>query len=138
MNKLHALRKSKGVTLEQLSDETDISFSALSAYERGTRNPKINTIRTLAEYFGVSSDYLEGRYETEFDIENIGESIRKLRMANGISQTKLSNILNFKGRSTMSQYETNKRKPSMKDLNRILNYFGKQLKVVDIDDKEVN
>ena len=80
---------------------------------------------------------MEGRYETEFDIENIGESIRKLRMANGISQTKLSNILNFKGRSTMSQYETNKRKPSMKDLNRILNYFGKQLKVVDIDDKEI-
>ena len=94
MNKLHALRKAKGITLEQLSDETDISFSALSAYERGTRNPKINTIRTLAEYFGVSSDYLEGRYET------------------------------------------NKRKPSMKDLNRILNYFGKQLKVVDIDESE--
>lgn len=138
MNRLHALRKAKKVTLEQLSDETDISIASLSRYETGKRNPKISTIRTLAEYFEVSSDYLEGRYETEFDIENIGESIRKLRIANGISQTKLSNILNFKGRSTMSQYETNKRKPSMKDLNRILNYFGKQLKVVDIDDKEVN
>ena len=137
MNRLHALRKEKKVTLEQLSDETDISIASLSRYETGKRNPKISTIRTLAEYFEVSSDYLEGRYETEFDIENIGESIRKLRIANGISQTKLSNILNFKGRSTMSQYETNKRKPSMKDLNRILNYFGKQLKVVDIDDKEI-
>ena len=137
MNRLHALRKAKNVTLEQLSDETDISIASLSRYETGKRNPKISTIRTLAEYFEVSSDYLEGRYETEFDIENIGESIRKLRMANGISKTKLSNILNFKGRSTMSQYETNKRKPSMKNLNRILNYFGKQLKVVDIDDKEI-
>ena len=137
MNRLHALRKAKKVTLEQLSDETDISIASLSRYETGKRNPKISTIRTLAEYFEVSSDYLEGRYETEFDIENIGESIRKLRIANGISQTKLSNILNFKGRSTMSQYETNKRKPSMKDLNRILNYFGKQLKVVDIDDKKI-
>ena len=137
MNRLHALRKAKKVTLGQLSDETDISIASLSRYETGKRNPKISTIRTLAEYFEVSSDYLEGRYETEFDIENIGESIRKLRTANGISQTKLSNILNFKGRSTMSQYETNKRKPSMKDLNRILNYFGKQLKVVDIDDKEI-
>lgn len=63
MNKLHALRKARKVTLKQLSKDTDISFSALSAYERGTRNPKINTIRTLAEYFDVSSDYLEGRYK---------------------------------------------------------------------------
>lgn len=135
MNKLHALRKSRGVTLEQLSEDTDISFSALSAYERGTRNPKINTIRTLAEYFGVSSDYLEGRVNSEFDIENVGEIIRQLRKANKISQTKLSKIMNIDGNSTMSQYETNKRTPNIKELNRILNYFGKQLKVVDIDDK---
>lgn len=137
MNKLHALRKSRGVTLEQISDETDISVSSLSRYEKGERNPKINTIRTLAEYFGVSSDYLEGRVNSEFDIENVGEIIRQLRRANKISQTKLSKILNIGGNSTMSQYETNKRTPNIKELNRILNYFGKQLKVVDIDDKEI-
>lgn len=137
MNKLHALRKSRGVTLEQISDETDISVSSLSRYEKGERNPKINTIRTLAEYFGVSSDYLEGRVHSEFDIENVGEIIRQLRKANKISQTKLSKIMNIDGNSTMSQYETNKRTPNIKELNRILNYFGKQLKVVDIDDKEI-
>lgn len=137
MNKLHALRKSRGVTLEQISDETDISVSSLSRYEKGERNPKINTIRTLAEYFGVSSDYLEGRVNSEFDIENVGEIIRQLRRANKISQTKLSKILNIGGNSTMSQYETNKRTPNIKELNRILNYFGKQLKVVDVDDKEI-
>lgn len=136
MNKLHALRKSRGVTLEQISDETDISVSSLSRYEKGERNPKINTIRTLAEYFGVSSDYLEGRVNSEFDIENVGEIIRQLRRANKISQTKLSKILNIGGNSTMSQYETNKRTPNIKELNRILNYFGKQLKVVDVDESE--
>lgn len=139
MNKLHALRKSKGVTLEQISDETDISFSSLSAYERGTRNPKINTIRTLAEYFDVSSDYLEGRYETEYtikDASDIGNIIYELRSQSGLSQLQVANDLKIPA-STFSGYEISVREPKLQKINEILNYFGKQLKVVDIDDKEI-
>lgn len=139
MNKLHALRKAKGITLEQLSDETDISFSALSAYERGTRNPKINTIRTLAEYFGVSSDYLEGRYETQYiikDATDIGNIIYELRSKSGLSQLQVANDLKIPV-STFSRYEISVREPKLQKINKILNYFGKQLKVVDIDDKEI-
>ena len=139
MNKLHALRKSKGVTLEQISKDTDISFSALSAYERGTRNPKINTIRTLAEYFGVSSDYLEGRYETEYTIKDesdIGNIIYELRSQSGLSQLQAANDLKIPA-STFSGYEISTREPKLQKINEILNYFGKQLKVVDIDDKEI-
>lgn len=139
MNRLHALRKAKGITLEQLSDETDISFSALSAYERGTRNPKINTIRTLAEYFGVSSDYLEGRYETQYiikDATDIGNIIYELRSKSGLSQLQVANDLKIPV-STFSRYETSVREPKLQKINEILNYFGKQLKVVDIDDKEI-
>lgn len=139
MNKLHALRKSKGVTLEQISDETDISFSSLSAYERGTRNPKINTIRTLAEYFGVSSDYLEGRYETQYiikDATDIGNIIYELRSKSGLSQLQVANDLKIPV-STFSRYEISVREPKLQKINEILNYFGKQLKVVDIDDKEI-
>ena len=139
MNKLHALRKSKGVTLEQISKDTDISFSALSAYERGTRNPKINTIRTLAEYFGVSSDYLEGRYETQYiikDATDIGNIIYELRSKSGLSQLQVANDLKIPV-STFSRYEISVREPKLQKINEILNYFGKQLKVVDIDDKEI-
>ena len=139
MNKLHALRKSMGVTLEQLSKDTDISFSALSAYERGTRNPKINTIRTLAEYFGVSSEYLEGRYETEYTIKDesdIGNIIYELRSQSGLSQLQVANDLKIPA-STFSGYEISVREPKLQKINEILNYFGKQLKVVDINDKKI-
>lgn len=139
MNKLHALRKAKGITLEQLSDETDISFSALSAYERGTRNPKINTIRTLAKYFDVSSEYLEGRYETEYTIKDaydIGNIIYELRSQSGLSQLQVANDLKIPA-STFSRYEIFVREPKLQKINEILNYFGKQLKVVDIDDKKI-
>ena len=139
MNRLHALRKAKKVTLKQLSDDTEISFSALSAYERGTRNPKINTIRTLAEYFDVSSDYLEGRYETEYtikDASDIGNIIYELRSQSGLSQLQVANDLKIPV-STFSRYEISTREPKLQKINEILNYFGKQLKVVDIDDKEI-
>lgn len=138
MNKLHALRKENGVTLEQLSDETDISISSLSRYETGERNPKINTIRTLAEYFGVSSDYLEGRYETEYtikDASDIGNIIYELRSQSGLSQLQVANDLKIPA-STFPGYEISTREPKLQKINEILNYFGKQLKVVDVDESE--
>lgn len=138
MNKLHALRKSRGVTLEQISDETDISVSSLSRYEKGERNPKINTIRTLAEYFGVSSDYLEGRHETEYTIKDesdIGNIIYELRSESGLSQLQVAKDLKMPA-STFSRYEISVREPKLQKINEILNYFGKQLKVVDIDESE--
>lgn len=138
MNRLHALRKSKGVTLEQISDETDISVSSLSRYEKGERNPKINIIRTLAEYFGVSSDYLEGRYETQYiinDATDIGNIIYELRSKSGLSQLQVANDLKIPV-STFSRYEISVREPKLQKINEILNYFGKQLKVVDVDESE--
>lgn len=138
MNKLHALRKSRGVTLEQISDETDISVSSLSRYEKGERNPKINTIRTLAEYFGVSSDYLEGRHETEYTIKDesdIGNIIYELRSESGLSQLQVAKDLKMPA-STFSGYEISVREPKLQKINEILNYFGKQLKVVDINESE--
>lgn len=138
MNRLHALRKLKGVTLEQISDETDISVSSLSRYEKCERNPKINTIRTLAEYFGVSSDYLEGRYETEYTIKDesdIGNIIYELRSQSGLSQLQVANDLKIPA-STFSGYEISTREPKLQKINEILNYFGKQLKVVDVDESE--
>lgn len=138
MNRLHALRKSRGVTLEKISDETDISVSSLSRYEKGERNPKINTIRTLAEYFGVSSDYLEGRYETQYiikDATDIGNIIYELRSKSGLSQLQVANDLKIPV-STFSRYEISVREPKLKKINEILNYFGKQLKVVDVDESE--
>lgn len=138
MNKLHVLRKTRKVTLKQLSEDTDISFSALSAYERGTRNPKINTIRTLAEYFDVSSDYLEGRYEEEYtikDASDIGSIIYLLRTQSGLSQSKVAKDLKINV-SAFGCYEISTREPRLQKINEILNYFGKQLKVVDADESE--
>lgn len=64
-DRLKALRKEKGLSFKKLSDELKqngikISPDALSKYERGVRVPKIDKIRGLANYFGVSIYYLQG------------------------------------------------------------------------------
>lgn len=66
MNRLKELRKSKGLSIEELSKELknkgdNISASAIQKYERKERNPKIENWKKLADYFGVSVDYLRGK-----------------------------------------------------------------------------
>lgn len=134
MNRLHALRKAKKVTLEQLSDETDISIASLSRYETGKRNPKISTIRTLAEYFEVSSDYLEGRDSSTDTVENISDLSNifyQLRISNGLNQGDVAKQVGVK-ESTYAGYERGEREPEYSTTSEILKYYGKRLVVEDL------
>ena len=57
--KLKDLRVSRHLTLEQLAAETEISKTALGSYETDSLKDIPHTfIVTLAEYYGVSTDYL--------------------------------------------------------------------------------
>ena len=60
--KLKDLRKQRGLSLLELSEKADISKSALGSYESDdTKNAiTMNAIVTLAEFYGVTSDYLLG------------------------------------------------------------------------------
>ena len=134
MNRLHALRKAKKVTLKQLSDDTEISFSALSAYERDTRNPKIATIRTLADYFEVSSDYLEGKdssTDTIKSISDLSNIFYQLRISNGLNQGDVAKKVGVK-ESTYAGYERGEREPKYSDAYKLLKIFGKRLVVEDL------
>ena len=52
------LRKRKGVTQEQLAQALNISPQAVSKWETNTSLPDTQTLPLIAEYFGVSLDYL--------------------------------------------------------------------------------
>ena len=58
--RLSELRKSKGLTQEQLADKLGISSSAISAYERGIREPNFETIGSIADFFNVDQGFLLG------------------------------------------------------------------------------
>lgn len=61
MTRIAELRKSKGLTQVDLCRRLSISQASLSGWERGRHEPDFDTINMLAEFFGVSTDYLLGR-----------------------------------------------------------------------------
>ena len=64
--RLKDLRVERGLTLEQLAQQTGLSKSALGKYETDDfKDISPFSIVTLAKFFGVSTDYLLGMTETK-------------------------------------------------------------------------
>lgn len=61
MNRLKEMRTLKKLTLRELEEATGITNSTLSAIENGKRNMNIRVATTLADFFGVSVDFMLGR-----------------------------------------------------------------------------
>ena len=60
-NVLTKLRKEKGITQKQIAEIIGITERNYRHYEAGELDPLTSTTKSLAEYFGVSIDYLVGR-----------------------------------------------------------------------------
>lgn len=59
--RLQTLRDGIHLTQEQAADKAGISPRALQSYERGERYPDFKGLIRLADFYGVSLDYLVGR-----------------------------------------------------------------------------
>ena len=56
--KLQELRKSKGLTQEELAEALYVSRTAISKWESGRGYPSIDSLREISQYFSVSIDDL--------------------------------------------------------------------------------
>lgn len=74
-NKIKELRKKKKLTQEELAQKINVTKLTISRWERGERVPKSDKAQQLADFFGVSVDYLLGDDNTlinRFNAELIG------------------------------------------------------------------
>lgn len=62
-NRLREIRKTKNKTLVQVHDDLGISISGLASVERGENLCNSSTLKILADYYGVSTDYLTGKID---------------------------------------------------------------------------
>ena len=67
--RLREIRKLSGLTMKELGIRIGVSESAISQYETGKRQPDYETLLKIADYFGVSVDYLLGKDEKAEDSE---------------------------------------------------------------------
>ena len=59
--RLKEIRKTKGVSQLKLAMDLHMNQNTVSRYETGEREPGINELIKIANYFNVSIDYLVGR-----------------------------------------------------------------------------
>lgn len=80
--KIKELRKSKGITQEQLSDMLNVSSQAVSKWETGVANPDLALIPDLAKMFEVSTDELLGvdNKDKSENNENVMIDVRLARL----------------------------------------------------------
>ncbi len=59
--RLKELRAEKGLTLKQVSEALSIPLQTYANYEHGTREPPLDLIIAICDFYEITSDYLLGR-----------------------------------------------------------------------------
>ncbi|CAK7069518.1 helix-turn-helix transcriptional regulator [Tissierella sp.] len=72
---LRRLREEKGLSQKDLADYLKISRQAYNHYESGKREPSYETLKSLSNYFEVSTDYLLGRTDIRNSADRISEAL---------------------------------------------------------------
>lgn len=74
---LAELRTEKGIYQKELAAYLNVSIGTISNYEKGIHFPDLNTLCKLADYFGVTTDYLLGRTQYRYNPDTLNRSLTK-------------------------------------------------------------
>ncbi|MBY9078267.1 helix-turn-helix transcriptional regulator [Paenibacillus sp. HN-1] len=95
-DRLKSLIEEKGLTRYKLAKLTKVPYTTLIKIMDGTtKNPQIETLNAIADYFGVSVDYLTGnsvRSLIEFESEMAGLTLDDLANKAGVRKDFILNI----------------------------------------------
>lgn len=83
-DRLKELRSKKGITQEVLASALEIPESTIRRYESSDDNtPRRERLEKIADYFGVSVDYLLGRTDDPAPLEKKDKPIQGLAFIDG-------------------------------------------------------
>lgn len=69
-DRLKELRKAHGMSQSDLANVMGVTSSAVSQYERGVREPQLEMMEFLADYFNVDYNYLLGSEDVSVRISD--------------------------------------------------------------------
>lgn len=76
--RLKMLRIEKDLLQKEVADSIGCSVGMLSSYESDRREPNVEYLKKLADFFNVSVDYLVGKTTIKENIANVPEWVQKL------------------------------------------------------------
>lgn len=71
------LRAERGVYQKVLASYLNVSIGTISNYEKGIHSPDFDTLCKIADYFGVTTDYLLGRTNYRYNPEMLNHKLIK-------------------------------------------------------------
>ena len=95
MKNLKNYRNEKGITQIRLSIAAEVSQETISAYESGKAMPSAETLIKIADFLGVSVDYLLDR--TDNPLININKDINSemLNIYNQLDKEQKEDVLRY-------------------------------------------
>ncbi len=95
MIRIKELRQKKGINQAELAKVFGVSQQTISSYEKGIREPDIETLNNLSDFFNVSLDYLLGKTNIPDTVETLALS-RKDGYEDDLPEEAKKEIENFK------------------------------------------
>ncbi|HVJ50798.1 helix-turn-helix domain-containing protein [Desulfitobacterium sp.] len=112
-------RKQRGMTLQVLSDQLEVSCSFLSAVERGVKKPSVAMVKRLSDVLNISPTYLFSPENEEVH----GEKIRFIRKGRSLSIEELSELSGIPA-ERIQIYEDGTEEPGLETLDRLAETLG--------------
>lgn len=93
--KLKELRLSSGYNQNEVANNINITQNTYSNYENNKTEPDIETLCKLADYYGVSLDYLcEHTTNNVLDLSNYSDSFKQLiRMIINFTESQINMLI---------------------------------------------
>ncbi len=115
-SRLRELIKEKGITQQELSDGLGgiISRQTINKWTLGTTSPDIISAAAIADYFGVSTDYLLGRTKTK----TVKKDERIVCDSLGLTEAAADNLLHFLNFESSKMTEFNYKYSMKKVINK--------------------
>lgn len=128
-NRIGELRRERGLTLKQMGKILNIRDNTLSQYETGKREPQFGMMRSIADFFDVSLEYLMGETDTrDYPLATDDDAVDLLRklQTNQINYYDISKETSFE----LALWATKNQELLNKDYPELLNeayFFIKRL-----------
>jgi len=91
--KIFSLRKRDHRTQEEVASAIGISRPTMNNYEKDVRKPSYKVLRSLADYFGVTTDYLIGAEDIDEESKHSDKTQVLLQTLKGASDREIDQAI---------------------------------------------
>lgn len=76
------------------------------------------------------------RFSVCRDLLDVGQALKAMRLEAGLTQLEVSERLGYASSATVCQYETNRREPPLTTFIKMINLYGRELAILEVEDEK--